>query len=304
MDMESIMWYYVLSFAAVLLLLAVICLLRSAYERSHLVTTVYEAGTGKLGKEWDGYTFCFLTDLHKNTFGNKGLTYLEERVDALSPDCILIGGDMMCTRLSNIMDFSENEAFIRRLAEKYRVIYALGNHEKRLWAYREDLFLPYFKRLKDCGVEWLVNESVELTRGDAQDAGKICITGLDLDWCYYVSKVKAMPMVPRYMERTLGTPDREQFQILLSHSPIYMEEYAAWGADLTLAGHFHGGTIRLPWIGGVMTPQYQFFFGRDRGRYPMEGGETIVSGGLGTHSIDIRLNNMSELVAVKIRSKQ
>ena len=35
--------------------------------------------------------------------------------------------------------------------------------------------------------------------------------------------------------------------------------YADWGADLVLSGHFHGGTIRIPGLGGVMTPQLQFF---------------------------------------------
>ena len=50
-----------------------------------------------------------------------------------------------------------------------------------------------------------------------------------------------------------------QYQILLLHSPLFFEECRRWGADLTLCGHFHGGTIRLPFLGGVMTPQFQFF---------------------------------------------
>lgn len=62
-----------------------------------------------------------------------------------------------------------------------------------------------------------------------------------------------------YIEKKLGPASRDHFQILLAHSPLFFEAYRKWGADLTLSGHFHGGTIRLPVLGGVMTPQYQFF---------------------------------------------
>lgn len=63
-----------------------------------------------------------------------------------------------------------------------------------------------------------------------------------------------------YIEKKAGKADPDHFQILLAHSPLYFDACAKWGADLTLSGHFHGGTIRLPGLGGVMTPQYQFSF--------------------------------------------
>ncbi len=335
------MWWIVTG----LVLVGAVCLIRSSYERRHIVTTVYSIGSKKLGPEWKGYRICFLTDLHNNTFGKKGLKLLEEKIAEAKPDLILIGGDMMKTSLHEMKDFAPVEEFVINLAEKYPVLYALGNHEKRMRDYTDylgDTFQNYKKALEDAGVRWLENDSVELSMSSKTRETQICqesslfsiskdnhsyenrkntskestqlseenilknshirITGLDMDWCYYVCKGKVMQMVSGYMEKTLGKQSEDVFQILLPHSPLYLEEYGAWGADLTLAGHFHGGTIRLPFVGGVMSPQFQFFIGRDRGLYSLEESKMIVSGGLGTHSINLRLNNMSELVVVELDS--
>lgn len=70
---------------------------------------------------------------------------------------------------------------------------------------------------------------------------------------------------------------------------------------MTLAGHFHGGTIRIPGLGGVMTPQYQFFLPWCAGDFERDGKRMIVSRGLGTHSINIRLNNRPQLVLIRLR---
>ena len=284
----------------IVLLLCAGCLLRSQYERQHIVTTEYEVTSPKLGTEWDGYRICFLSDLHNNTYGTHGLQQLEAAIEKAHPDQICIGGDLMCCRIDDMPDFQEVEALVCRLADRYPVIYALGNHEKRMRDYLKETFAAYKETLCSHGVRFLDNESILLYPEGApkEQCSPVCVTGLDLDWCYYVYKGGIMRMVPGRIEELLGKADPTCFQLLLAHSPLYLEAYGEWGADLTLAGHFHGGTIRLPFVGGVMSPQFQFFCGRDRGRYEADGREMIVSGGLGTHSINLRLNNPSELVVV------
>ena len=70
-----------------------------------------------------------------------------------------------------------------------------------------------------------------------------------------------------------------------------------------LAGHFHGGTICLPGLGGVMTPNYMFFPAYDRGLYSEGESRMVLSAGLGTHSVNIRLNNRPQLILIKLRRK-
>lgn len=102
------------------------------------------------------------------------------------------------------------------------------------------------------------------------------------------------------MKCHLGMADSGRFQILMAHSPMFFDAYAQWGADLTLAGHFHGGTIRIPGLGGLMTPQYQFFLPYCAGDFEKNEHRMIVGRGLGTHSVNIRLGNRPQLMAVRL----
>ena len=107
-----------------------------------------------------------------------------------------------------------------------------------------------------------------------------------------------------FVETVLGSPDPEKYSLLLAHSPMYFKQYAEWGADLTLSGHFHGGTIRLPLVGGVMTPQFQFFFPWCSGQHEgAHGRKMIVGRGLGTHSINIRFNDKPQVVVVDLKGE-
>ena len=69
--------------------------------------------------------------------------------------------------------------------------------------------------------------------------------------------------------------------ILLAHNPLLLDTYAAWGADLVLCGHVHGGLIRLPLAGGLLSPERKFFPKYDKGLYEKAGTKMYVSGGIG-----------------------
>ena len=68
--------------------------------------------------------------------------------------------------------------------------------------------------------------------------------------------------------------------ILLAHDPAPFAAYAAWGAPLTLSGHIHGGGIRLPLVGGLVSPARRFFPKYSAGAYALDGRQLIVSRGL------------------------
>ena len=81
-----------------------------------------------------------------------------------------------------------------------------------------------------------------------------------------------------------------------------MKEYLAWGADLILSGHLHGGMVRIPGIGGVIGPDF-VLFPKYSGEMRRVGDQTvIVSNGLGTHTIHIRLFNPAEVVVLSLNN--
>lgn len=93
----------------------------------------------------------------------------------------------------------------------------------------------------------------------------------------------------------------ESYKILLAHNPAYVDAYKKWGADLILCGHLHGGIVRVPGIGCIITPQF-FLLPKYSGELTQEGDQTIVvSRGLGTHTVNLRLFNTSEVISLKLK---
>ena len=271
------------------------CLARSRYERDCLVTEKYRIASEKIHGQ--GKTIVFLTDLHNKEFGEENSRLLET-VRKVKPDAVLFGGDGMVAKRGN-SDVRIPLALLTELAKEFPVYCGNGNHESRM-VWKTDVYGETYEHyrmaLEDAGIRYLSNKAADLD-------SDIRIYGLDLPKSAYRPRSGEIP--EGLLKEILGEPDPEKFCLLLAHSPLFFEEYAAWGADLTLSGHFHGGTIRLPLVGGVMTPQYQFFYPRCAGYFELPGkgrekSRMIVGRGLGTHSINIRLNDKPQVVVVRL----
>ncbi len=267
--------------------------LRSAYERNVFTADEYRLQTDKVTKE---RTFVFLTDLHDKCFG-KGQRRLLNAIRRIGPDAVLIGGDMMVAKEG--VDIGSALFFVKKLADICPVYYGNGNHESRLDRDRGrygDIYDRYVKELTEAGVVWLSD-------GSAVFDGEVRISGLNLDRRCYRHRC-ADQLESGYIRARLGEADRRRYQILLAHSPKFFGDYAGWGADLTLSGHYHGGTIWLPFAGGLMTPQFEFFRKDCQGMHKKDGGVMIVGRGLGTHSVNLRLNDRAQIVVVKVEPRR
>lgn len=262
----------------------------SALERRLLTTAEYTVRSGKI--TCGEYRFVFLSDLHDMVFGKENERLLRA-VEAFRPDAVLIGGDMMTVKEEACIGLTLQLA--EELAKRWPLCYADGNHESRLerdTGRYGNLYGELEAGLSGLGVKHLKNRSC-LLRED------IRVTGITVpESCY--RKFHCDRMTAEKIEEAAGPSDRERFQILLVHTPLFLKEYAEWGADLSLAGHFHGGTIQLPGGIGLMTPQFQFFRKDVTGRHELGGSTMLVSPGLGTHSINLRINNRPQIVAVRL----
>lgn len=266
----------------------------SKYERGHFVTEELVFSSSKIKEP---AVLVFLSDLHDNTFGEKNEKLLKE-IKRIRPDAVLIGGDTMVTKPGRA-DLSRTKELLQGISRlSCPVFYANGNHEQRMQRDRGvygSMYDEFRKLLEEYQVNYLQNKTVQW-RDD------IAVSGVDIAWKYY-QDFHPDSMVPSYLTRRLGKAESERFQILLAHSPLFFDAYAGWGADLSLAGHFHGGTIRLPGLGGVMTPQYQFFHPFCGGVFEQNGRWMLVSRGLGTHSINIRIGNRPQLAVIRLEPK-
>jgi predicted MPP superfamily phosphohydrolase len=161
--------------------------------------------------------------------------------------------------------------------------------------HKPESFDKYKETLEKLGVHFLINEAINMYRND----DKVTITGLHIDSEYY-QKLPAPIMKTEYLRKIVGIPDNQCYNILIAHNPVYFNNYLEWGADLILSGHLHGGMVRLPGLGGIVSPQYKFFPRYDAGRFEESGKTMLVSRGLGTHTIKIRMFNRPELMIVTL----
>ena len=237
--------------------------------------THYEFFSEKASRE---LKLAVISDLHSFSYGT-GNERLLRAIKEAAPDLILIAEELAKLGVP--------------------VYFTNGNHETRallpdsesLGAYQE-----YRRGLEAAGIHLLNNESVRTMAGTMP----VRISGLELPLSCY-EKWKKPHLEEHYLTDSLGQASDDCLQILLAHHPAFARQYAAWGADITVCGHNHGGLICIPGIGSIISPQFMLFPEFDAGEFDMDGKRVYISRGLGTHTIHIRIFNRAELVTVTVK---
>lgn len=280
---------------AIVLILAVILTIRAFYEYATLVRTDYEIETDKF-PEGKKLRLLVLSDLHDRVYGPENGKLLD-LMRSCKPDVILLTGDILTA--SHKKDPAPVFAFLTESSKIAPIYYAPGNHERKIKEKKEtfgSLYDTFRRTLLQNEICYLENERSFLDEN-------VCIYGLDLDLKYFPKlpyKNKKPIYTAQEMAKDLGEMDPLRYNIILAHSPRYFNAYAASGADLVLSGHYHGGAVRIPKLGGVISPQFVFFPEYDKGVYKKENTEMIVSSGCGSHKVHLRLFNKPEVMVVDI----
>lgn len=284
------------------IIIGIILLLLSLYiifENRNLKIDKYITSSSKIPESFEGAKIVVIADLHNNTFGKNNKKLLKA-IDKVAPDFILVAGDMLVG--SKTYNHDNALYLLLTLVKKYPIYYSYGNHEQRIMEpgpHHHDEFRDYYHKLLKSGVTFLLNESEEIVR----EGEKIRITGIVIDKSYF-KKGSGMKMTLEYLQDLVGNSEEECYNILIAHNPMYFPSYAEWGADMTVAGHVHGGLIRLPKAGGILSPQYIFFPKYDGGRFEIGDKTMFVSRGLGMHTIKIRMNNPPELMVIQLKRER
>ncbi len=237
----------------------------------------------------------FLSDLHGKQYGEDNIKLTAAIADE-KPDYILIGGDLL-TRKKEFTD-STAVSLLEKLAKICPVYLANGNHEQKMRMNPEeykDRYGQYIEKVRRLGIHVLENETEQFTMKGIPAA----VSGLEIPLgCYAHFRTRELKLSD--ISDRLGKSIEGRYRILLAHSPVYFDTYVKWGADLTLSGHLHGGIIGIPKLGGLITPQIELFPKYSCGICRKGKKTGVVSRGLGTHTVNIRLFNPAELVVVTL----
>lgn len=195
-----------------------------------LTVTEKHLGLPKLPTALEGLTIAHLSDLH---FSGRVLQpyfdFVVDETNRLQPDLIMIAGDIVDREFC----IPWIELTLGRLRSRYGTYFVLGNHDKRV---------PDPARVRSamtaCGFVDLGG------RGECINIrnSRILLAGNESPWFEPVPDLSRFP------------PGVADFRLLLSHAPDQLPWALEHGFDLMLAGHTHGGQIRIPGLGPTISP--------------------------------------------------
>ena len=238
-----------------------------------------------LPESFSGFRIVQVSDLHNKDFKGR----LIRKISSLNPDIIVITGDIIDSRHTDTdiaLKFAENAVNIAP------VYYVTGNHESRL----KDIYPEFRESLENLGVTVLDCRSVTLEK----NGDEIVLAGMNDLTFYGSSTLDENTIVFKEMLNNLGREKGDRTGILLSRRPEIFDTYVESGFEVVLTGHAHGGQIRLPFVGGILTPNQGFFPEYDAGLYQKENTSMIISRGLGNSLFPFRIGNRPEIIVCEL----
>jgi len=257
------------------LILFVVCGLNNTLEVSRY--TVLDAN---LPSEFNGFKIVHLSDLHGKNYG-KNQSELIAAILAEKPDAVFFTGDM----IDKIHDSPEPVLDLLKALTPVVPVYGVtGNHEINMGSE----YTSILSRFMNAGLKNMEFASIEIKRGEQS----IWIGG--------------MGDLPLYIDASIHNINRVyhpgEYNILLFHRANAVSNIQDIGFNLIFSGHVHGGQVRLPFIGGIFSPdRVSLFPEHDSGVYELNDvTKLIVSRGLSGNFPLPRIYNRPDLVSVTL----
>lgn len=233
---------------------------------------------------FDGKKIIFISDIHSDKyFASKDVASLVKRINERNPDIIVIGGD------NTLKDSIYSRPFfreIRKLKSKYGVYTVLGNHD--YWEGAKLIQQGFI----NCGFHICDNQSYWIKEGN----DSIKIGGVGEFW-----------EDTQILSNTINDVKPNDFCILLSHNPDYMEMLDSDLVDLMLSGHTHAGQITLLGLYAPIMPSTghpEYMQTGQKYRYGwIERGKTklYVTSGIGMGGLPFRFFAQPEIVEITLK---
>ncbi len=261
-----------------------------AWQNNGIVITKYEYANKKLPEKFNGFKVLHISDLHNKNYGER----LINKIKKINPDIIVITGDLIDRRKTMINTAADFIDGIVKIAPTY---YVSGNHEQ---------LSKHFDELKTVlhksNVIIMDNSYATLYK----DGFSIGLIGIADPAINFGKKTYLKENNFSYVRDNITKLIKDintDFNVLLSHRPELFSVYNELKIDLVFSGHAHGGQIRIPFVGGVLSPNQGFFPKYSEGMHSEGATSIVVSRGLGNSVFPFRIFNRPELVLVTLKSE-
>ena len=271
-------------FAAIVLLIAGMVFWGFLIEPGRLVVREHTIRIDNWPQQLDGLRIAVLSDIHADNWfvDDKKMRTIVERTNQLQPELIVILGDYMSSngRVTRRVEPERFGAILKDLRAPLGVYSVLGNHD---WWYSG---IQVRRGLEKNGIQVLENEVIHFDLRGTQ----LWLVGLADLWTRRQAIADTVAMVPE------GAP-----VIALTHNPDIFPDLPQ-RVPLLLAGHTHGGQVRLPLIGSVVESS-DFGDRYVRGHVFENNHHLFVTTGIGTSIVPVRFGVPPEIVLLTIKAR-
>ena len=185
-----------------------------------------------------GVKIVFASDFHIKPHGQKRLDMIVEKINAENPDLVVSAGDFVSGHTHHsTMPIEQIAKSLGKVKTKFGFYTSLGNHDG--WYGKDEIT----KNLEKNGIKVLSNSNVSLNIRDQ----KLYIAGIE---DYNTGKPDIYKALNNIEVDKNGKYNKSV--IMLSHTPDMFPKMPD-EITLVLAGHCHGGQIRIPFIGPIFT---------------------------------------------------
>ena len=227
-------------------------------------------------KDLSGIKIIFASDFHIKPHQKRRLEKIADTINSQKPDLVLFAGDFVSGHLhKTTMPPRDIAKELGKIQAKYEIYTTLGNHDQ--WYGVEEIT----KSLEENNINVLHNTNK-----------KLIINGKNL----YIAGIQYKPETRQAIIKALVNTKLPT--IFLTHSPDEATKVSSEDASLILAGHTHGGQIRLPLLGPLFTAS---IYGDKyaKGLIKEKGKTIITTTGIGTSILPIRFNCPPEIVVIE-----
>lgn len=234
----------------------------------------YDVYLADLPTNMEGFRFAQITDSHIGDFvSSEELRQAVLRLNNEKPDLLVMTGDL-------IDDERQLDDAFQALSESNAplgVIGILGNHEK--YHGLKQILAKYQTESKVAPIQLLVDQHTERT----YHGQKFQITGVDFPMAPNTRGVKVEESEEEHdmagsVIRAFDGIKPDEWNLLLAHHPNTFDFIESQNAELTVAGHTHGGQV-LPL--GYTVGRYRYHFHYLKGWFQRQQQQLYVSVGMG-----------------------
>ena len=234
------------------------------YGVSHIVTKEYSIISKEIPRGFDGMKIVQISDIHYGTTINESnLKKMVNKVNQLKPDIIVFTGDLVAKGINPTdkikAEITVNLSKLEAPIGKYAI------------ASNEDLESDsFYDLITNSGFTLLNNEAKLIYNNDDEPIELVGISNIN-------SKIELT----------------DNYKIALIHKPDDFDNIKNANYNIVMAGHNHGGIIRLPFLGGLINIEGAKKYHNDY--YEIDNTKLYVSSGLGTSNINFRMFNQPSI---------